>query len=57
MRDPQNREINDKSEVYFFFSPKLYKILKAKGLIALERLMEMLLLIMTVQMFIDGSRS
>lgn len=36
------------------FSPMLYKILKAKGVVALERLMGMLLLIMSVQMFIDG---
>ena len=39
------------------FSPKLYKILKVKGLTALERLMGMLLLIMSVQMFIDGIRA
>ena len=39
------------------FSPKLYKLLKVKGLTALERLMGMLLLIMSVQMFIDGIRS
>ncbi len=38
-------------------SPKLYKILKSKGLTALERLMGMLLLIMAVQMFIDGIRT
>jgi len=37
-------------------SPYLYKILKRKGLTALERLMGMLLLIMSVQMFIDGIR-
>ena len=36
------------------FSPYLYSILKEKGLTALERLMGMLLLIMSVQMFIDG---
>lgn len=36
------------------FSPMLYKVLKNKGLTALERLMGMLLLIMSVQMFIDG---
>jgi multiple antibiotic resistance protein len=36
------------------FSPLLYKVLKNKGLTALERLMGMLLLIMAVQMFIDG---
>jgi len=38
-------------------SPKLYKLLKEKGLTALERLMGMLLLIMSVQMFIDGIRA
>ena len=38
-------------------STRLYKILKAKGLKALERLMGMLLLIMSVHMFIDGIRS
>ncbi|WP_435236955.1 MarC family protein [Psychromonas sp. PT13] len=36
------------------FSPYLYSVLKEKGLTALERLMGMLLLIMSVQMFIDG---
>ncbi|MCG6200376.1 MarC family protein [Psychromonas antarctica] len=39
------------------FSPHLYKVLKVKGLTALERLMGMLLLIMSVQMFIDGIRA
>jgi len=43
--------------IVLLFSTKLYKILKAKGLKALERLMGMLLLIMSVQMFIDGIRS
>ncbi|RKF18660.1 NAAT family transporter [Alginatibacterium sediminis] len=38
-------------------SPLLYRILKDKGLQALERLMGMLLLIMAVQMFINGVRS
>lgn len=37
-------------------SPYLYKVLKTKGLSALEKLMGMLLLIMSVQMFIDGIR-
>jgi len=37
-------------------SPQLYKILKDKGLKALERLMGMLLLMMSVQMFIDAIR-
>ena len=43
--------------VVLLFSPKLYKILKVKGQKALERLMGMLLLIMSVQMFIDGIRA
>lgn len=43
--------------VVLLFSPNLYNILKKKGLKALERLMGMLLLIMSVQMFIDGIRS
>jgi multiple antibiotic resistance protein len=43
--------------IVLLFSPKLYKLLKVKGLTALERLMGMLLLIMSVQMFIDGIRS
>ncbi|HEY7864733.1 MAG TPA: MarC family protein [Psychromonas sp.] len=38
------------------FSPYLYKLLRTKGLTALEKLMGMLLLIMSVQMFIDGIR-
>ena len=42
--------------VILLFSPHLYNILKTKGLTALERLMGMLLLIMSVQMFIDGIR-
>lgn len=40
-----------------FFSTYLYKVLKVKGLIALERLMGMLLLMLSVQMFIDGIRA
>lgn len=40
----------------FLVSPFLYKILKEKGLSALERLMGMLLLIMSIQMFINGLR-
>ncbi|PKF61617.1 hypothetical protein CW745_09845 [Psychromonas sp. psych-6C06] len=39
------------------FSSLLYKVLKEKGLTALERLMGMLLLIMSLQMFIDGIRA
>ena len=43
--------------IIMLFSTQLYKILKNKGLKALERLMGMLLLILSVQMFIDGIRS
>ena len=45
------------SAAVLLFAPKLYKVLKAKGLVALERLMGMLLLIMAVQMFVDGIRA
>lgn len=45
------------SSLVLFFSPLLYKVLKTKGLNALERLMGMLLLIMSVQMFVDGIRT
>jgi len=45
------------TSIVLLFSPNLYKLLKTKGLTALERLMGMLLLIMAVQMFIDGIRS
>lgn len=45
------------SALVLLFSPKLYKLLKTKGLVALERLMGMLLLIMAVQMFIDGIKA
>lgn len=38
-------------------SPILYKFLKEKGLAALERLMGMLLLMLSVQMCIDGIRT
>lgn len=44
------------STLIFLSSPMLYRVLKNKGLTALERLMGMLLLIMSVQMFIDGIR-
>ena len=44
------------STLIFLGSPMLYRVLKNKGLTALERLMGMLLLIMSVQMFIDGIR-
>jgi multiple antibiotic resistance protein len=45
------------SAVVLLLSPLLYKLLRTKGLAALEKLMGMLLLIMAVQMFIDGIRS
>jgi len=45
------------SSLVLLLSPFLYKILKTKGLTALERLMGMLLLMMAVQMFIDGIRT
>lgn len=38
------------------FAPMLFKVLKEKGLEALEKLMGMLLLMLSVQMFIDGIR-
>ncbi|HKL86528.1 MAG TPA: MarC family protein [Treponemataceae bacterium] len=38
-------------------SPILYKFLRDRGLAALERLMGMLLLMLAVQMFIDGIRA
>lgn len=44
------------SSVLFMVAPMLYKLMKDKGLTAMERLMGMLLLIMSVQMFIDGIR-
>lgn len=44
------------TSVVLLFSPNLYRILKNKGLNALEKLMGMLLLILSVQMFIDGIR-
>lgn len=43
--------------VVMLAAPFLYKILREKGLAALERLMGMLLLIMAVQMFINGLRA
>jgi len=42
--------------VVMFSAPFLLKILRNKGLIALEKLMGMLLLIMAVQMLLDGIR-
>lgn len=44
------------SSSILFVAPVLYRILRTKGLMALERLMGMLLLILSVQMFIDGIR-
>ncbi len=44
------------SSCILYLSPVLYKLLKRKGLNALEKLMGMLLLMMSVQMFIDGIR-
>ncbi|WP_331774989.1 MarC family protein [Sulfurospirillum sp. 1612] len=45
------------SSCILYVSPFLYKILRRKGLNALEKLMGMLLLMMAVQMFIDGIRN
>jgi len=45
------------SAAILLLAPFLYRILRDRGLTALERLMGMLLLIMSVQMFIDGFRS
>ena len=42
------------SSIILLFSTYFYKILKERGLIAVERLMGMLLIIMSVQMFLDG---
>ncbi len=42
------------SSTILLFSTSFYKILKERGLIAVERLMGMLLIIMSVQMFLDG---
>ena len=44
------------SAIIMYLSPLLYKLLREKGLLALEKLMGMLLLIMSVQMFVDGIR-
>ncbi len=44
------------SSCILYLSPFLYKVLRQKGLNALEKLMGMLLLMMAVQMFIDGIR-
>ncbi|MDX1808611.1 MAG: MarC family protein [Sulfurospirillaceae bacterium] len=45
------------SSLILYLSPILYRVLRDKGLNALEKLMGMLLLMMSVQMFIDGLRS
>ena len=45
------------SSCILYLSPLLHKILKNKGLIALEKLTGMLLLMLSVQMFIDGIRN
>ncbi len=44
------------SSCILYMSPILYKVLKQKGLNAMEKLMGMLLLMMSVQMFINGTR-
>ena len=44
------------TSVILILSPQLSKILKPKGLTAMERLMGMLLLMMSVEMFIRGVR-
>ncbi len=44
------------SALIMYLSDSFYKLLGAKGLSALEKLMGMLLLMMSVQMFIDGVR-
>lgn len=44
------------SAAVLLFAPVLLRVLKEKGLEALERLMGMLLLMLSVQMFIDGIR-
>jgi len=45
------------SSLILYLSPILYKILGDKGLSALEKLMGMLLLMLSVQMLIDGLKS
>ncbi|WP_024954582.1 MarC family protein [Sulfurospirillum arcachonense] len=45
------------STFILYMSPFLYKVLKEKGLNALEKLMGMLLLMLSVQMFVDGIRA
>jgi multiple antibiotic resistance protein len=43
--------------VILYFSTYLYKLLKDRGLIAMERLMGMILVMMSVQMFLDGVKA
>lgn len=45
------------SSVVLLFAPFLFKVLRENGLQAMEKLMGMILLMMSVQMFIDGVRS
>jgi multiple antibiotic resistance protein len=45
------------SSIILLFSTSFYKILGERGLIAVERLTGMLLIIMSVQMFLDGIAS
>ena len=42
------------SAVILYSAPYLYRLLKVRGLVAMERLMGMLLVILSVQMFLDG---
>lgn len=42
------------SGVILYSAPYFYRILKVRGLVAMERLMGMLLVILSVQMFLDG---
>ena len=45
------------SSALLLLSPAIYRLLGKKGLTAMERLMGMLLLMLSVQMFVDGIRS
>ncbi|PCI24935.1 MAG: hypothetical protein COB67_11280 [SAR324 cluster bacterium] len=42
------------SAIILFFATTFYKVLRKKGLIAMEKLMGMLLVMVSVQMFLDG---
>ena len=42
------------SAAILYSAPYLYRMLKVRGLVAMERLMGMLLVILSVQMFLDG---